>query len=67
MIKMFATGWDGYEDTVARWLEEGEKPTAVYETYEEAVKNAYEDADVDCDEHIYFVYEDGKIEEFTAW
>ena len=67
MIRMYTGGWNCCEEDVARWMAEGSEPVAVYSSYEEAARNAYEDADIDCDEHIFFVYEDGTIAEFTEW
>lgn len=67
MIRMYAGGWDCCEMNVAHWIIEGKEPDAVYNNYEEAAQNAYEDADVDCDETIFFVYDDGAIVEFTEW
>ena len=67
MIRMYTGGWDCREEDVARWIAEGSEPVAVYNNYEEAAQHAYEDAGIDCDEYIFFVYEDGTIVEFTEW
>lgn len=67
MIKMYVGGWDCTSKDVKKMIEKGVDPDAVYASYEEACKNAFHDADVEPDEAIYFVFENGNIEEFENW